>query len=170
MEPYYRQARETVASSAAEIVLLGGNYDDSITSPPFFEKHILPALRNYAETLHRKGKFLMTHTDGENRRLLSLYRAAEIDVADSVCPYPMTRCTLEELVEALTDRITIWGGIPSVLLCADSAPEADFRRFIDGLLERWGRQPRLVLGVSDMVTVDAEFDRLRYITDAVARR
>ncbi|MBI3683755.1 MAG: hypothetical protein HY235_25555, partial [Acidobacteria bacterium] len=153
----------------AEVILLGGNYDDSITYPRFWERHILPVLRDYAGLLHRKGKYLMTHTDGENRKLLHLYRAAGFDVADSVCPYPMTSLRLEEILEAFAGHITIWGGIPSVLLCRDSAPEEDFRRFIDGLIERYGRASRFILGVSDMVTADAEWDRLLYITKKIAQ-
>ena len=169
MQPFYQRIQEIAADSPAEVILLGGNYDDSITYPPFFEKYILQVLRDYAEVLHRKGKYLMTHTDGENRKLLPLYRAACFDIADSVCPYPMTSCRLEELREAFADRITIWGGIPSILLCSSSTSEEDFRRYIDDLIERYGRQSRFILGVSDMVTADCEWDRLQYITDKVAK-
>ena len=168
MAPYYESIKSIVADSPAEVALLGGNYDDTITYPPFFEKHFVPPLREYAETLHRKGKYLMCHTDGENRKLLPLYLDAGFDVADSVCPHPMTSCTLEELREAFADRIAIWGGVPSVLLCPESATTQRFRSFIDDLLERYGRQSRLILGVSDMVTADADWDRLCYITEKVA--
>ena len=92
MEPFFQQIQAIGADSPAEVLLLGGNYDDSITYPAFFEKYIFPALHDYAEVLHRRGKFLMTHTDGENQRLFPLYRRAGFDIADSVCPYPMTRC------------------------------------------------------------------------------
>jgi uroporphyrinogen-III decarboxylase len=168
MQPFYRGIQECAAETPAEVVMLGGNYDDAITYPPFFRKHILPALREYASTLHGKGKLLMTHTDGENRKLLPLYREAGFDIADSVCPYPMTSCTLEELREAFAGRITIWGGIPSVLLCRESASEEQFRRFVGDLLGRYGRETRFVLGVSDMVTADCEWDRMRYISERVA--
>lgn len=168
MEPYYQSIKQICAGSEAEVLLLGGNYDDAITYPPFFEKHILPPLRDYAETLHRKGKFLMTHTDGENRRLIPLYLDTGFDIADSVCPHPMTSLRLEELIEAFAGRITILGGIPSVLLCRDSASEETFRRFIDEVVERYARQPRFMLGVSDMVTADAEWDRLLYVTERLA--
>lgn len=169
MEPYYEQMKEVAADSPAEVILLGANYDDSITYPRFFEKHILPPLRDYARVLHGKEKYLMTHTDGENRRLLRLYLEAGFDIADSVCPYPMTRCRIEEIREAFADRITIWGGIPAVLLCSSSAGEDDFRRFIDDLIERYGHQSHFILGVSDMVTADAEWDRLQYITEKVVK-
>jgi len=168
MQPYYAAMQRVAAETGAEILLLGGNYDDSITHPRWFETHIFPALRDYAETLHSKGKYLMTHTDGENRRLIPLYLRAGFDIADSLCPAPMTRMTLEEIRAAFEDRITIWGGIPSVLLCPDSVGESQFRLWIDRLVERYGHASRFVLGVSDMVTADASWDRLMYVTEKVA--
>ncbi|MDP2999776.1 MAG: uroporphyrinogen decarboxylase family protein [Bryobacterales bacterium] len=168
MQPYYAAMQRVSAETGAEILLLGGNYDDSITHPKWFENYILPALRDYAQTLHAKGKYLMTHTDGENRRLIPLYLRAGFDIADSLCPAPMTRMTLEQIRAAFEDRITIWGGIPSVLLCPDSVGESQFRLWIDRLVERYGHASRFVLGVSDMVTADASWDRLMYITEKVA--
>jgi hypothetical protein len=111
----------------------------------------------------------MTHTDGENKRLFPLYMRAGFDIADSVCPYPMTRCTLEEIRAAFQNRVTIWGGIPSTLLCPSSTPDDEFRRSIDQLVERYARESRFVLGVSDMVTADCDWDRLLYITEKVDR-
>lgn len=167
IEPFFDAIQQCAADSPAEVVLLGGNYDDAITYPPFFRKYIMPPLQKYARQLHQRGKYLMTHTDGENKGLLDLYLETGFDVADSVCPAPMTRNTLAELYEAFANRITIWGGIPSVLLCADSATDADFRRFIDDVIERYGKKSRLILGVSDMVTAEAKWDRLQYISDKV---
>ncbi len=168
MAPYYAAMKQIAAETSAEILLLGGNYDDSITHPKWFETYIFPALRDYAETLHSQGKYLMTHTDGENRRLIPLYLRAGFDVADSLCPAPMTRMTLEEIRAAFDDRITIWGGIPSVLLCPDSVGESEFRLWIDRLIGRYGHASRFVLGVSDMVTADASWERLLYITERIA--
>jgi uroporphyrinogen-III decarboxylase len=167
MEPFYESMKRIVADSPAEVVLLGGNYDDSITYPAFFREHILPALKRYAEELHQRGKYLLTHTDGENRRLMPLYLEAGFDVADSVCPYPMTSLRLEDILDAFRGRITVLGGIPSVLLCEGSASFEEFRRFVDDLLQRHGRDTRLILGVSDMVTADCEWDRLEYISERV---
>jgi uroporphyrinogen-III decarboxylase len=167
MTPFYEGMKACAADSPAEVIMLGANYDDSITYPPFFRKHILPVLRDYAEVLHRKNKFLLTHTDGESRRLLPLFLEAGFDVADSVCPHPMTSVRLEEFLKTFEGRITVMGGIPAILLCRDSASMEDCRRFIDDLLERHGRRTRFILGVSDMVTADAEWDRLQYITERV---
>jgi hypothetical protein len=167
IEPYYQQIQAIGAESPAEVLLLGANYDDSITHPAFFEKYLLPGLHDYAGELHRRGKFLMTHTDGENQKLFPLYQRAEFDIADSVCPYPMTRCTLEETRANFGEHVTIWGGIPSTLLCLGSTSEDEFRRSIDETVERYAHATHFVLGVSDMVTADCEWDRLQYITDKV---
>lgn len=79
----------------------------------------------------------------------------------------MTRCSLDQLYDAFQGRITIWGGIPSILLCRQSAGWEEFKRYIDGIVERYRGRSRLILGVSDMVTADAEWDRLCYIGDKV---
>ncbi|MGA2078428.1 MAG: uroporphyrinogen decarboxylase family protein [Terriglobia bacterium] len=168
IEPFFQKIQAIGADSPAEALLLGGNYDDSITHPPFFEKYIFPVLRDHAKVLHGRGKYLMTHTDGENQRLFPLYRRAEFDIADSVCPFPMTRCRLEEIRINFGDHVTIWGGIPSTLLCAGSTPEDEFRRSIDETIERYSHESHFILGVSDMVTADCEWDRLQYITEKVA--
>jgi hypothetical protein len=77
----------------------------------------------------------------------------------------MTRCTLEEIRTGFGEHVTIWGGIPSTLLCATSTPENEFRHSIDEIVDRYRHESHFVLGVSDMVTADCEWDRLQYITD-----
>jgi hypothetical protein len=107
----------------------------------------------------------MTHTDGESRKLLALFLESGFDVADSVCPYPMTSVHLDEFLATFENRITVMGGIPAVLLCPDSASMEDCRSFIRQLRERHGRRTRFIAGVSDMVTADCDWDRLRYVSD-----
>lgn len=167
IEPVFQAIRQIAAELPAEVIYLGANYDDSITHPAFYRQHFLPHLRSYAQELHQRGKFLMTHTDGENRRLLSAYLETGFDIADSVCPWPMTRCRIEELRAAFAGRITIWGGIPSILLCSHSATDAEFRAFVASLIRQCQGGSRVVLGVSDMVTADARWDRVTWIGDAI---
>ena len=167
IEPVFAQIRQIALELPAEVVYLGANYDDSITHPAFYRKYFLPHLRTYSEELHARGKFLMTHTDGENRRLLPAYLETGFDVADSVCPFPMTRCRIEELRAAFAGRITVWGGIPSILLCPHSAGETEFRAFVDTLIRQCAGGTRFVLGVSDMVTADADWDRVIYVGEGV---
>jgi len=169
IEPVFAQIRHIAMELPAEVIYLGANYDDGITHPAFYRKYFLPHLRSYAGELHARGKFLMTHTDGENRRLLPAYLETGFDVADSVCPFPMTRCRIEELRAAFAGHITIWGGIPSILLCRHSASDAEFRAFVDSLIGQCQGGTRFVLGISDMVTADADWDRVAYIGEAIRK-
>ena len=57
--------------------------------------------------------------------------------------------------------------IPAVLLCPSSSSMEQCRRYIETVLECHGRSSRLILGVSDMVTADADWDRLLYLTERI---
>ena len=82
IDPYLRALCAAAAGSEAELVLVGSNYDQSMTPPPFFRRYLAPHLRRAAGELHSVGKYLLTHTDGENRRLIPIYLETQFDVAD----------------------------------------------------------------------------------------
>ena len=52
---YYEQVIDLLADSPVELVSWGGNYDATITYPPYFEKEIFPWLKRAADTLHARG-------------------------------------------------------------------------------------------------------------------
>ena len=157
---YYEQLLDIARDCPAEVVFAGANYDASVTYPPFFEQYIQPWLRRFADVLHPVGKFLLTHTDGENDGLLEHYVASGIDIADSVCPKPMTKLTLGDAREVFAGRVTIMGGLPSVALLGFVMSDAEFDKFLDGFFEEIGRGDRLIFGVSDTTPPQADFQRL----------
>ncbi len=157
---YWTRVLATAAASPAEVIFLGGNYDSMITYPPFFAEHIEPWLRRFADDLHSRGKFLLTHTDGENLGLLPHYLASRIDIADSVCPSPMTRLTLKEVRDTFAGRITIMGGVPSVALLAESMSDREFEVFLESFFADLGPGDHLILGVSDTTPPAADWRRI----------
>ena len=162
---YFRTVLKAVTDAPAEIVLVGANFDDTITYPPFFRNHILPWLQEAAEILHARGKLMLCHTDGENKGLMDYLFESGMDIADSVCPAPMTKVSLAEYYARWSSRITILGGIPSNLLLADVTGEEEFERYLDTLFSVAAPGNRLILGVADTVPPDAVFDRLRRIAE-----
>ena len=162
---YWNRVLEVVSDCPAEVVFVGANYDASVTNPPFFEQHIQPWLKKYAQDLHAKGKYMLTHTDGENRGLLERYLDSGIDIADSICPTPMTKLNIKQVRDVFKDKITIMGGIPSVALMKSSMSEESFERFLDEFLAMIGKGDHLILGISDTTPPAAEFDRLVRIKD-----
>ncbi len=166
MEQWFRSMFAALVQSPAEVVFVGGNYDEMITYPPFFEQHILPWLQELSALAHRHGKLLLTHTDGENTALLPLYRQAGFDIADSLCPAPMTKLTLARAIEELPG-VTIWGGIPSIAVVARAMGEADFGRLLDATLSLALGRPHLILSIADTMPADGSFERVLKITKRV---
>jgi hypothetical protein len=167
LESYYDQIYRVLADSPAEVIFSGGNYDEMITYPPFFKNHILPHLQKFASILHPKGKLLQTHCDGENKGLLDLLAESGMDVAEAICPRPMTKVTLTEVKKAFKGKITLFGGIPSVVLLEQSMSDQDFEGFMKRLFREIAPGDRFILGVSDTTPPDAKFARLLRITEMV---
>ena len=86
-----------------------------------------------------------------------------MDVADSICPAPMTRLPLKEYREKFGDKITIWGGIPSIALLEGSFTQYEFEKYINDTLETIGDGRHIILGIADTTPPDADLDRILYI-------
>ena len=164
---YFERVFEVVSKCPADLFFLGANYDASVTYPAFFREHIQPWLRRFANLLHAKGKFLLTHTDGENTGLLDCCLDSAIDVADSVCPAPMTKLSFRQVRDHFGGRITIMGGIPSISLLKTSMPDRAFETFLDDFFSNLGSGDHLILGISDTTPPGAEFERLERIAARV---
>jgi len=169
MSPLYEKALRIIANSPAEMANWGGNFDDTITYPPYFEKEIVPWIRKAADVLGERGKLVLCHCDGENQGLLDLIRDSGMHVAEAICPYPMTKVRIEEYYERWGDHLTIFGGIPSTMLLPESATDEDFESYMDHLFKAIAPGRRFILGVADTTPPGAAFERLVRIGDRVEK-
>jgi hypothetical protein len=167
MEPYFDQIFKILADSPAEVIFSGANYDEMITYPPFFRDHIMPHLQKLATLLHSKGKLLLCHCDGENQGLLDLIPESGMDIAEAVCPQPMTKVTITQVKKAFKGKVTVFGGIPSVALLEESMSDQEFERFMKNLFMEIAPGDRFILGISDTTPPDAKFERLVWIAQMV---
>ena len=168
LAPFFEAALEALLQCEAEVVWWGANYDQHVTWPAFFRDEIVAWLRTTGNRLREKGKLLATHADGENQHLLPLFPECQLDVAESVCPEPMTHNSLADLRRGMGRATTVWGGIPSVALLDDSMSDPQFSSHLDSVFGELGTGERLILGVSDNVPPDASIDRLARISERVA--
>jgi methanogenic corrinoid protein MtbC1 len=169
MEPFYDKALQLFAASPAEVISWGGNFDEMITYPPYFAKEILPWLRKAAEHLARYGKFISSHTDGENQGLMDLIRDSGLTVAEAVCPAPMTKVPIEEYYRRWSEKITIFGGIPSTMLLRESTTDEEFEGYLDHLFKAVAPGRRMILGIADTTPPQAVFERLVRIGERVEK-
>ena len=150
------------------MVLFGANYDLMVTPPPIFERYILPELRRWAARLHAAGKLLACHPDGENDGLCDLLIQSGMDVADSICPAPMTRLSLADYRSRFGTHPAIWGGICSVSVLPDSFTDEEFERHIDDALAAVGDGRGIVLSIADTTPPAASVERVRRIGEKLA--
>jgi 5-methyltetrahydrofolate--homocysteine methyltransferase len=167
IEPLFDDILKITCDSPAEAVQWGSNFDDMLTFPPFFEKEFVPWIRKAAEALGSRGKLVICHTDGENLGLMDLIPASGMHVAESICPYPMTKVPLDEYYRRWSDHLTLFGGIPSTIVIAENTPEDEFEAYLDGLFASVAPGRRMVVGIADQVPPTADFGRLIRIGERI---
>jgi hypothetical protein len=169
MEPYFEKIYEIAANSPSEarVVYGGSNMDDTITYTSFFEKYMMPYSQKLSEMLHEKGKLLLSHCDGENKKLLPYLAESGIDIAEAVAPQPLTKCTIKEIRDAFKDKITVFGGVASTVLLEDSVSDEKFEEYMKNLFNDIAPGNNFILGVSDTTPPDAKLSRIKRITEMV---
>ena len=167
MEPYFQQILDVTAGSSGQGVQWGANFDDMITYAPFFEKEIMPWMDRACRTLHDKNKFVYSHCDGENLGLMDLIRDSGIDLAEAVCPWPMTKVPVEEYYSRWSGNMAIMGGVPSNIMLAEMASDEEFEAYIDHLLKAIAPGTGFVVGIADTTPPAANIDRIRRLADRI---
>ena len=169
LAPFFDQTIEIIGRSPAEAVYWGANFDDMITYPEYFARDISPWIRKAADALGPKNIIVSCHCDGENKGLMDLIRDSGMHVAESVCPHPMTKVSIEEYYARWSDNLAIFGGIPSNLLLREIASDEEFEAFIDHLFKAVAPGRNIIFGVADSTPPGAEFSRLQRLGERIAR-
>ena len=107
----------------------------------------------------------MAHTDGEMRRLIPLFSETLIDVAEAVTPVPQTKCTMSEF-RRMGDKVTLWGGIPSILF-EPYVSNKEFDNYIKDFFKELQPGYRLIVGMGDNLTVAADIDRIGRVVELI---
>ena len=163
LQPACDRMFEAALNSPAEVILSGANYDFTFTTPDVVRDYVVPSLKEQSMRAHQKGKYVATHTDGDNTMLLPLYNHSGIDSADSICPAPMTKIPLKDTIDIFDHKITIWGGVPSTALVKDCTTDREFAAIVDQTLEDIGRGDHFIVSVADTLPAAADFERFMYL-------
>ena len=163
IEILFDKVMDVSAKSNADILFCGANYDSMITWPSFFKENITPFLKKYSALAKSNNKFFLTHTDGENEGLLDEYIEAQVDIADSICPSPMTKLKIEDIRKKFNSKITIWGALPSICVLENSMNDYEFEKYLNYFFENIGKGDHLILSFADTTPPDAKFERIKKI-------
>jgi Uroporphyrinogen decarboxylase (URO-D) len=154
---------EVLCSMPVEILNFGENIDANMDPPPVWRKHLVPYYRKRVEQLHAAGKRTHIHIDGAMHPLIRAIQESPFDAIEACTPIPQGDVTLEEIKEALGERVLL-DGIPAVYFLPYYP--------LDTLIECARKvvelfHPRLVLGISDEIPPDGDIERVRLIGQLV---
>lgn len=141
------------------------NLHGMMTNPRLFSQYCRSDLQKYTDHLHRQGKKVGSHTDGNVKPLLKLLAESGLDVCESFSPYPLTECTFEEAWRAWSKGPLIWGGIPTPIL-EETTPESEFRKYIDQIFNLVHNKP-IIFGVVDLFLRHNSIERVEYIARCI---
>ena len=153
-----------ILESPAVFLQHGVHFSSQFTPPHYFRSYLLPYYQELIPLLHERGKYVSMHADNDTSQILELLMECGYDVLECFVTSPMVPLTLEDARRRLGNRVTIWGGLPSVLL-SPSTPEEDFRDYVRKLTRVIAPGDAFILGVADNVMPDSLIDRVAWVSD-----
>ncbi|HET6455804.1 MAG TPA: uroporphyrinogen decarboxylase family protein [Armatimonadota bacterium] len=157
---------DLLASSPAEIIIMGDNISADVQPASFFDEWSRPYYVEAIRRLHAAGKYVAVHIDGKLKGALRMIRDTGADCADAVTPIPMGDLTPEECrAEAGSDFILSGGVSPDLWL--PNVSTDDFKAAVIRWVDLRKLSPRLIANAGDQVPPGALEDRIEIMRDLV---
>jgi len=155
---------EITASGKVKMLNFGENIHDSLLSPRYFERYLIPFYEKRCSQLHKAGIFAHVHLDGYFHSLLKYLRYLPFEGIEALTPTPQGDVTLEEMAEHIGDKVLL-DGIPAVYFLPTFSEEM-LMESVEKIVRLF--YPRLVLGISDELPEGAgveAIDRVSRVAD-----
>lgn len=163
-EDEHNRLIDLINKSPLEIICFGENVHAGTLSPDLFLKYHLPACQRRCERLHAAGKFVVSHWDGDTKPLLKYAKETGLDGIEAITPAPQGDVTIQEIHEALGDKMFLQDGIPAVYFDT-TFPVQTLIDCVRDLISRFA--PRLILGISDEISSTGDLDRILVVKEIV---
>jgi hypothetical protein len=111
------------AQAPERLVILSDHTDEFLIAPPHYVKYCIPYYQQVCDILHKAGKLVSTHLDGNFKGYFPYLRDTGFDLLDGCTPYPMFNYTAEELAAALPQGMYAFCGVPSGYFADGSSTE-----------------------------------------------
>ena len=157
-----RQILALAARCPAAAIEAGGNYDESMTPPPIFDRLFAPFYREARATLDAAGKILVVHGDGEMKILRERLVTCGVQVVEALTPQPMTSIDVRDTRRIFADRVCLWGALASIIV-TDVFNDEECERYMADLFAAVSPGQRFILGFGDNVPTDARWSRIQQV-------
>ena len=140
----------------------GGNETADVMGRERFEKYVIPCYNEAAEVLHKHGKLLGAHLDGNNKRWADLVAASGLDFIEAFTPDD-TDMSMADAFEAWPGKVMWINFQSSVFLYAPERIEETTRALIrDAAPDR-----RLIVGITEDIPEDKWQEGLLAVARAI---
>jgi len=171
MKAYFRALDEShdrlidvINTSPIEIINFGDNVHAGTLPPYLFEEFVLPAYQKRCERLHAAGKFVHAHWDGDVSPILKYAKDTGLDGIEAITPEPQGDVTLDEVKDALGDKLFLIDGIPAIYFDKTYSVET-LEECARRIIELFA--PKLILGISDEISSTGDIERIRLVSRIV---
>ena len=147
-----------LASKAPErLVIISDHADENLIAPPYYKEYCIPFYRKACDILHKSGKFVSTHLDGNFKSFFPFIGDTGFDLLDGCTPAPMFNFEVEELAVAMPDGMKAFCGVPSTLFCQGVATK-DILAFGDRIMS--ALKGRGILNVGDILPPNGDIEQV----------
>lgn len=150
---------DILCEAPIDLVNFGENIDHHMDSPSIWHSYLLPYYQKRAGQLRDAGKKTHIHIDGAMKLLIREISESPFDGIEAPTPTPQGDVSLEEIEEALKDRVCL-DGIPAIYFLP-IYPVEKLISCAQRIVEIF--YPRLILGISDEIPPDGDIERVRMI-------
>jgi hypothetical protein len=157
---------DLLATSPAEVIILGDNFSSDIQPPHFFAEWSRDYYAEAIRRLHAAGKRVAVHIDGRLRGALRMFAEIGADCADAVTPKPMGDLTPAECRREAGPEMVLSGGV-SPELWLPQVSTAAFAEAVRAWLDLRTTSPRLIANAGDQVPPGALEERIALMRDMV---
>ena len=159
---------DMIRTSPFEWINYGDNIHCGTLPASLFEKYVLPDYHHRNERLHQKDKWHYTfaHWDGDTRGILKYAQETGLDGIEAITPLPQGDVTVEQIKEALGDKVGLIDGIAAILF-NEIYPLKELEAQAQKLIDLFAG--KLILGISDEMSSTGNIDRVKFITELVEK-
>jgi len=161
------RAYKLLSGTPADVISICDNMDELTMPPNLFKKYATEFYQECKAVSKGSDKIMEVHWCGRTQHLLPFVPETGIDVLEAIVTEPMANITLDAALNILDGRVTLQGGLPSVLFCPSVISTKDFENYIKTVVLKQKGRVGYILGMSDNVPPDADFSRVEMIADLI---
>jgi uroporphyrinogen-III decarboxylase len=148
---------ELATKAPERLVIMSDHTDEILISPPQWVQYCVPYYQKITAILHRAGKFVSTHLDGNFKGYFKHLAKPGFDLLDGCTPAPMFNYHVEELAAALPPNMYAFVGVPATLFC-QQLPTEEILQFAERILAAF--KGRAIINVGDILPPNGDIEQV----------